>query len=95
MSQYDKPTLYGQGKRRAKALFNCVIVAFSAVSERRIRSTLLIECSTVLWCLPPNSRLISGSVAPVCCLAMYTRICRERTRGTVGFPKVVFTAPET
>ncbi len=33
------------------------------VGMRRRVSILLIECSTVVWCLPPNCRPISGSEA--------------------------------
>jgi hypothetical protein len=40
-----------------------VIVRFNASSVRRIAAILLMECRTVLWCLPPNSRPISCSDA--------------------------------
>jgi hypothetical protein len=40
-----------------------------------------MECSTVLWCLPPNSRPISTSVAPVSRLAMWRSAhTKERLR---------------
>src|SRR5215470_14120005 len=45
-----------------------MIVEFSTLSERRIFSILLKEHSTVVSCLPPNSRPISWSDAPVCLL---------------------------
>jgi hypothetical protein len=48
-----------------------VIVRFKSLSDRRISSILWIECSTVVWCLPPNWRPISGSDAVVSCLTMY------------------------
>src|SRR5713226_468973 len=48
-----------------------VIVRFKSLSDRRISSILLIECSTVVWCFPPNCRPISGSDAVVSCFTMY------------------------
>jgi hypothetical protein len=37
-----------------QASINRVIVEFNALSVRRISSILMIEWSTVVWCLPPN-----------------------------------------
>jgi hypothetical protein len=36
------------------ASINRVMVRFRSLSDRRISSILWIECSTVVWCLPPN-----------------------------------------
>ena len=40
-----------------------LMVRFKSLSLRRSASILLIECRTVVWCLPPNCRPISGSDA--------------------------------
>src|SRR5713226_3339810 len=48
-----------------------VIVRFRSLSDRRNSSIFLIECSTVVWCLPPNCRPISGREAVVSCLTIY------------------------
>jgi len=43
---------------KVSGLLQCVhqrvIVRFRSLSDRRNSSILLIECSTVVWCLPPN-----------------------------------------
>jgi hypothetical protein len=70
-----------RAKRRPIEFINCVIVRSSALSEQRMASILLMECSTVVWCLPPNSQPISSSDAPVSCLAMYMAIWRPQGRG--------------
>jgi hypothetical protein len=48
-----------------------LIVLFKSLSLRRSASILLIECRTVVWCLPPNWRPISGSDAEVSCFTRY------------------------
>ena len=40
--------------RYCRASINRVMVRFRSLSDRRISSILWIECSTVVWCLPPN-----------------------------------------
>ena len=40
--------------RYCSASINRVMVRFRSLSDRRISSILWIECSTVVWCLPPN-----------------------------------------
>src|SRR5207244_2397064 len=42
-------------------------------------SILSIECITVVWCLPPNWRPISGKEASVKCLVKYIATCRGYT----------------
>ena len=42
-----------------------------------------MECITVVWCLPPNCRPISGSEASVICLARYMAICLGTTTARV------------
>ena len=54
-----------------KASIKRVIVRFKSLSDRRISSILLMECNTVVWCLPPNCRPISGSDAVVSCFTIY------------------------
>jgi hypothetical protein len=54
-----------------KASISRVMVRFKSLSERLSSSILLMECSTVVWCLPPNCRPISGSEAVVSCLTIY------------------------
>ena len=54
-----------------RASIRRVMVRFNSLSERRNSSILLMECKTVVWCLPPNWRPISGSDAVVNCLTMY------------------------
>jgi hypothetical protein len=49
---------------------------FKSLSLFRLSSIFSTECSTVVWCLPPNWRPISGSEASVRCLARYMAICR-------------------
>src|SRR5437868_12814140 len=46
---------------------------FKSLSVLRTCSIFSTECSTVVWCLPPNCRPISGSEASVRCLARYMR----------------------
>jgi hypothetical protein len=59
---------------------NCSVSLFSSrfksLSFLRTSSIFSTECSTVVWCLPPNCRPISGSEASVRCLARYMAICR-------------------
>jgi hypothetical protein len=59
---------------------NCSVSLFSSLfkslSALRTVSILSTECMTVVWCLPPNWRPISGSEASVRCLARYMAICR-------------------
>ena len=68
---------FGTKRERKKPVGYCnasirrVIVRFRSLSDRRNSSILLIECSTVVWCLPPNWRPISGSEAVVSCLTIY------------------------
>ncbi len=45
-----------------------LIILFKSLSTWRRVSILLIECRTVVWCLPPNCLPISGSDADVSCL---------------------------
>jgi len=49
---------------------------FKSLSFLRTPSILSTECKTVVWCLPPNWRPISGRDASVRCLAKYIAICR-------------------
>jgi len=49
---------------------------FKSLSFLRTPSILSTECKTVVWCLPPNWRPISGREASVRCLARYIAICR-------------------
>ena len=49
---------------------------FKSLSVLRSSSIFSTECSTVVWCLPPNCRPISGNEASVRCLARYMAICR-------------------
>ena len=49
---------------------------FKSLSSLRTPSILSTECNTVVWCLPPNWRPISGRDASVRCLARYMAICR-------------------
>jgi len=49
---------------------------FKSLSALRTCSILSTECMTVVWCLPPNWRPISGREASVRCLARYMAICR-------------------
>src|SRR6266849_1769751 len=53
-------------------------VRFRSLSLRRRVSILWIECRTVVWCLPPNCRPISGSDAEVSCLTRYMAIWRGK-----------------
>jgi hypothetical protein len=48
---------------------------FKSLSFLRASSIFSTECKTVVWCLPPNCRPISGSEASVRCLAKYIAIC--------------------
>src|SRR5580704_14028342 len=68
----------GSEKNYCNASINRVMVRFRSLSDRRISSILWIECSTVVWCLPPNWRPISGSDAVVSCLTMYVATCRGK-----------------
>src|SRR5205085_11608936 len=52
---------------------------FKSLSFLRTVSILSTECITVVWCLPPNWRPISGSEASVRCFARYIAICRGKT----------------
>src|ERR1700738_3140963 len=54
------------------------MVRLRSLSDRRNSSILLIECSTVVWCLPPNCRPISGSEAVVSCLTIYIATWRGK-----------------
>jgi hypothetical protein len=49
---------------------------FKSLSVLRASVILSTECSTVVWCLPPNCRPISGSDASVSCFARYIAIWR-------------------
>ena len=51
-------------------------ILFKSLSPLRTVSILSTECMTVVWCLPPNCRPISGNDASVRCLARYIAICR-------------------
>src|SRR5712692_3442683 len=53
-------------------------VRFRSLSLRRRVSILWIECRTVVWCLPPNCRPISGNDAEVSCLTKYMAIWRGK-----------------
>src|SRR5216684_3802602 len=64
--------------RYCSASIKRVIVRFKSLSDRRNSSILLMECSTVVWCLPPNCRPISGSEAVVSCLTIYIATCRGK-----------------
>ena len=57
------------------------MVRFRSLSLRRSASILLMECSTVVWCLPPNWRPISGSDAEVSCFTRYMAIWRGKGDG--------------
>jgi len=61
----------GKASGYCNASIRRVMVRFRSLSDRRNSSILLIECNTVVWCLPPNCRPISGSEAVVSCLTMY------------------------
>src|SRR5215471_2236220 len=50
-----------------------------SLSDCRCCSILAMECMTVVWCLPPNWRPISGNEASVICLARYMATCRGKT----------------
>ena len=63
----------------AQGLHQLVDGAVKALSVRRCSSILPMECITVVWCLPPNWRPISGSDASVSCLARYMAIWRGTT----------------
>src|SRR5579862_2938157 len=52
---------------------------FKSLSALRCCSILPTECRTVVWCLPPNWRPISGREASVRCLARYMAIWRGNT----------------
>src|ERR1039458_8263361 len=52
---------------------------FKSLSVLRCCSILSTECRTVVWCLPPNCRPISGNEASVRCLAIYMAIWRGNT----------------
>ncbi len=56
-----------------------LMVRFRSLSWRRCSSILAMECMTVVWCLPPNWRPISGREASVICLARYIAIWRGTT----------------
>src|SRR5581483_1946708 len=68
----------GRSRVYCSASIRRVMVRLSSLSERRISSILLMECSTVVWCLPPNCRPISGSEAVVSCLTMYIATWRGK-----------------
>src|SRR5712692_7380125 len=59
---------------------NCSVILlislFKSLSVFRAPSIFSTECSTVVWCLPPNCRPISGSEASVRRFARYMAICR-------------------
>ena len=52
---------------------------FKSLLTWRCSSIFAIECITVVWCFPPNSRPISWSDAAVICLARYIAICLGST----------------
>src|SRR4030095_1905327 len=52
---------------------------FKSLSFLRCSSIFSTECKTVVWCLPPNCRPISGREASVRCLARYIAIWRGYT----------------
>ena len=68
----------GKRQRYCRVSIKRVMVRFKSLSERRISSILLIECNTVVWCLPPNCRPISGNEAVVSCFTMYIATCRGK-----------------
>src|SRR5438552_19184184 len=55
---------------------NLLSSLFKSLSSLRALSIFSTECKTVVWCLPPNWRPISGREASVRCLARYMAICR-------------------
>src|ERR1700683_1219817 len=66
------------GADQLKESSNLLMVRFRSLSVRRRPSILLIECKTVVWCLPPNWRPISGSEAEVSCFTRYMAIWRGK-----------------
>ena len=66
---------------------------FRSLSICWIRSIFLIECRTVVWCLPPNWRPISGGEASVRCFAMYMAIWRGYTIARALFFALSSTRP--
>src|SRR5580658_7275984 len=70
ISQHFQP--WGRGRKQfyPKESSSRLIVRLSSLSVRRRFSILLMECSTVVWCFPPNCRPISGSDADVSFLTM-------------------------